>query len=138
MAEFRHRFVVRAPLDRVRAFHEAPGALRRLTPAPLRVLEDPPVAEGARVRFVLYTPLRTPWRGHYENVTAHGFDDVMDEGPFRAWRHEHRYHETAPGRAEVHDHVIAKLDKPASRVMWASLRPGFAYRAWATRRACER
>jgi ligand-binding SRPBCC domain-containing protein len=133
---FEHAFTVRAPVERVRAFHERPDAVKTLTPGPGRLTRSPPVAEGAVVRFTLFAPWPVRCVGRYENVTAHGFDDVMLEGPFRAWRHQHRYHERAPGVTEVRDRIEAELARLLRACFGA--RPGFAYRAWATRRACER
>ena len=135
---FERRFIVRAPLARVRAFHELPDALTRLTPAPVRVRQAAAVAEGALARFTLYAPWPVRWVARHENVDEGGFDDVMLEGPFARWRHEHRYRAVDHGRTEVHDRVVAELRGPASRAIWAGMAPAFAYRAWATRRWCER
>ena len=135
---FERRFTVHAPIERVRAFHARAGALRQLTPAPIRIDTDPSLVEGAAVRFTLYVPWPVPWLGRYENVRDDGFDDVMEEGPFARWRHEHRYRSLGPDQTEVLDRVTAAFREPASRMIWAGMTPAFAYRAWATRRACER
>lgn len=135
---FSRRFTVRAPLAVVRAFHARPEALRRLIPAPMRIEVSPPLVEGATVRFTLYAPWPVRWVGRYENVGADGFDDVMETGPFVSWRHEHRYRALDDSHTEVHDRITAEPRAAASRIIWAGMTPAFAYRAWVTRRACER
>lgn len=136
---FARSFVVRAPIEAVRAFHQAPEAVLRLTPVPLRIVgEPPPVAEGARIRFVLgLRPVRVFWCARYEEVRDDGFVDVMEEGPFAAWRHEHRWRSLPGGETEVTDSIEATPGGAVSRLILAGLRPTFAYRALVTRRACE-
>lgn len=135
---FERRFVVDAPLERVRAFHADPRALRRLTPAPVEAPEGmPPIAEGAAFRFRLWIPFPVEWRGRYLDVREDGFVDVMEEGPFAAWRHERRWRALESGRTEIMDAIEARHGSFASRVLWASLRPTFAYRAWRTRAATK-
>jgi len=137
---FQRSFIVRASISAVRAFHEAPEAITRLTPMPLRIFgAAPPVADGERIRFRLWVgaiPVR--WTARYEAVSEDGFVDVMEEGPFASWRHEHRWRALPDGSTEVVDTIDATPRALASRLIWVGMKPAFAYRAWATRRALER
>lgn len=140
---FERRFLVDAPIEAVAAFHADPRALARLTPAPLRLLDPPgPLREGALMRFRLWLgPLPLRWDARVREAGPDGFVDVMERGPFLAWRHEHRYRAT-PAGTEVRDVVEAKM-RPGwrglpGRLLWAGMRMGFAYRAWRTRRALRR
>jgi ligand-binding SRPBCC domain-containing protein len=136
---FERRFVVRAPLDAVRAFHEDPRALRRLTPLAMSDL-DPlaPPREGGRVRFRMWLgPVPVAWAARFEAVRDDGFADVQEAGPFRAWRHERRWRALPDGATEVADRIEADPGGALSRILWAGLPAAFAYRAWRTRRALE-
>lgn len=142
---FERRFVLRAPVREVARFHEDPGALRRLTPVPVALLDPPtPLREGMLVRFRLWLgPVPVRWEARVREVSEDGFVDVMERGPFLAWRHEHRYrHDETGGGTEVRDVVEAELAPGlrglAGRILWAGVRAGFAYRAWRTRRALRR
>lgn len=135
---FERSFLVHAPVEAVAAFHGRPDALAMLTPAPLQVLgEAAPMREGATMRFRLWVgPFPVAWRARYEHVRDDGFDDVMVEGPFRAWRHSHRWR-AVDGGTLVTDTIVAELGGAASRLVWAGMAPAFAYRAWRTRRALQ-
>lgn len=133
---FERRFVVRASVERVRAFHERPDALRRLMPAPVTGAM-PRVEEGARFRFRVWIPFPVAWEGCYQDVREDGFVDVQVRGPFRAWRHEHRWHALPDGSTEVADAIEAEPRTLAARLILLGLRPAFAYRAWRTRAATK-
>lgn len=74
--------------------------------------------------------------------SAAGFLDRQIEGPFRSWRHQHRFTADGPGATWVHDSIEAHLRShplwwAVGLVMWWGLRPMFAYRAFRTRRLLE-
>lgn len=137
---FERRFVVGATPEAVRAFHEDPQALRRLTPLAMSWL-DPPASprEGGRVRFRMWVgPVPVTWTARYGDVREDGFADVQEEGPFRAWRHDRRWRALPGGGTEVVDRIEAEPGGALSRVLWAGLPAAFAYRAWRTRRDVDR
>ena len=82
-------------------YHAAAGAFARLTPpfdpatvvVPLAALQN---GERAEIDVGL-GPLTTRWIARHQDVDdgssggAAGFVDVMERGPFRAWRHEHLF-----------------------------------------------
>jgi len=136
---------VNATLEQVAAFHRDPIALACLTPPPLSIrwLHREPVAEGARVRFVLqWGPIAIPWEAEHREVSITGFVDEQVKGPFRRWIHHHRFREIAPGVTEIVDEIEAALPRhplraPVALAIWLGLPFLFAYRARATRRALQ-
>ena len=102
--------VVPATLDETFAFFADAGNLERLTPPWLnfRILTPRPITmrEGAEIRYriVLYgIPLA--WTSRID-VWEPGvrFVDSQIRGPYRVWRHEHRF-EAVAGGTRVIDHV---------------------------------
>lgn len=80
--------------DELFAYHARPGALTRLTPPFERVRgveEVTRLEDGAVARLeVGMGPVWAQWAAAHEAVVpGRGFVDVMRDGPFRAWRHEH-------------------------------------------------
>lgn len=147
MAEFRHRFVVNAPLGDVLAFHQDTRALKRLTPPPIfaQIHHYEPLAEGSRASFTLwFGPFPVRWQAIHSDVGPNGFTDTQVSGPLRAWRHSHRFTPLGPERTLVEDHIVydhhAGWRSLASRLLFA--RPGlyllFTGRKWLTRRGVAR
>jgi ligand-binding SRPBCC domain-containing protein len=145
---FRHRFIVRAPVADVAAFHEGPDALRTLQPpfSCTRFERVDPLAEGSVTEFTMGPPpFRVRWRAvHRDVVPGRAFSDVQEAGPMRRWVHRHNYRETADGATEVIDRIWYRhpggLRGIATRLLInpLTLRLLFAYRAFATRRAVAR
>lgn len=102
--------IVPAPLERTFAFFAEAANLERLTPAWLhfRIRTPQPIVmrEGLEIeyRIVLYgVPI--PWRSRID-VWEPGvrFVDRQTAGPYRWWRHEHRF-ERLGSRTRMIDHV---------------------------------
>ena len=85
--------------DELRRWHRSPGALRRLMPPWMKadVIErsgtvDP--GDWVRIHATLAGPVGFDWTLVHEALPdgdALGFADEQLSGPFRSWRHEHRY-----------------------------------------------
>jgi ligand-binding SRPBCC domain-containing protein len=108
--ELHRELRVPAPLEEVFAFFAEPRNLAELTPPRMgfTVLEPvPPMRAGAildyRVR-VWGVPLA--WRSE---ITAYEppsyFVDEQRRGPYRLWRHEHRF-TAVPGGTQVSDRIV--------------------------------
>jgi uncharacterized protein len=87
--------IVPASAEAVFAWHEAPGALERLTPpwGGVTVLSrDGGIRNGARVSLrVRLGPLPLRWDfEHVDYQPGRSFTDRQVRGPFRSWRHVHR------------------------------------------------
>jgi uncharacterized protein len=107
---FRYRIELDHPVETVFRWHTRPGAFERLTPPweSVRVLErDGGLQPGARVLLGLRKgPTELKWEvEHTEFEENHLFVDEQVRGPFRSWRHEHRFERLESGRTAVKDVV---------------------------------
>ena len=139
---FQRSFEVAASLDIVSDFHHHAEGLEAITPpfVPMKMDEVPPVLkDGSEMRFTLwFGPLPVRWHARLEDVRKEGFVDLQVSGPFRSWRHEHRFETIDATHTRVVDTIEASLRKhPLWAVvglkMWLGLPALFAYRRWKTR-----
>jgi ligand-binding SRPBCC domain-containing protein len=71
------------------------------------------------------------------------FEDTQLEGPFRAWRHRHEFHDLGQGRTRLVDRILFSLpggplaDLLAGWLAKNQLARMFRYRHEVTRRCCE-
>jgi uncharacterized protein (TIGR01777 family) len=103
-----------APAAAVLAWHAHPGAFERLTPPwmDVRVLtETGGIAPGASKRLrVGAGPLGFTWDlAHEAGTDGAGFVDVQVAGPFRAWRHEHRFLPDGAESSVLEDRIAYQL-----------------------------
>jgi ligand-binding SRPBCC domain-containing protein len=99
-----------APISEVFAFFSDPANLGRITPPGLRFRirgeRSSPLAAGSRIEYRIRwigIPIRwvtriTEWQPPRE------FEDVQEIGPYRRWRHRHRFAEDAAG-VEMQDRI---------------------------------
>jgi ligand-binding SRPBCC domain-containing protein len=99
-----------APIDAVFSFFSDAHNLERITPPFLQFNVDTPdpivIAVGTRIRYRLrLRGIPISWESE---ITAwdppHRFIDEQIRGPYRVWRHEHRFAEQDTG-TQVSDHV---------------------------------
>jgi ligand-binding SRPBCC domain-containing protein len=98
------------PLHDVFEFFSRPENLGRITPPWMHfeLLTAPPVKmqQGAVIGYrirVRGVPMR--WRTEIESwEPPHAFVDIQAKGPYRYWRHQHRFFE-APGGTSIVDDV---------------------------------
>jgi ligand-binding SRPBCC domain-containing protein len=141
---FQKQSVMATTMERMTGFHDAAGAINRLTPPPIfvQVLEDnrKSLTEG-ELRFRLwfgFIPIH--WNARHEpGPTPTSFIDRMIEGPMASWEHQHIFRQV-PGGVELTDRITLS-HKPGirglvTRLMFdgLALRVLFAYRHWRTRR----
>ena len=139
---------IAAPPAAVFAFHDSPGALRRLTPPWERaevVTGGDSIRAGSRVVLqVRLGPFPLRWVAvHTEYQPPHLFADVQESGPFARWHHRHRFLDDGRGGTLLRDEV--DFDLPLGRL--GRVLPGrfvrrrldkmFAYRHDVTRRLVE-
>jgi hypothetical protein len=125
--------------EQAMAWHERPGAFERLTPPweSVRVVERRGgIRTGDRITLEI-RPMIFPLRWELEHVDyqpGRMFCDQQVRGPFRRWRHEHRFEDLPGGRSRLTDHV--EYDPPlglGGGWMASQLRGLFAYRHRITR-----
>ena len=89
------------------AWHAAPGALARLIPpaSGVRIVRAAELRDGSEVELsVPVGPLRRRWIARHSAVhDPDGFVDEQIDGPFAAWRHEHRFQRSEGGARLVDD-----------------------------------
>lgn len=139
---------IRAPAERVFAFHELPDALQRLTPEWMHMRIIQPAASldvgqlaiiEARVLPGLTLRLDSE---HTAYDPPRSFEDTLRRGPFRRWVHRHSVI-PAEGGAILRDEVDYALpfflgDGITARLfVQRRLRAPFAYRHAVTREWCE-
>lgn len=140
---FRHRFQVRAPLEKVAAFHSQSSGMAAITPPPLTVQlhhAPPLLKEGDTMDFSLKLgPFPIRWLAQIEGVTSAGFTDRQLRGPFAEWVHQHKFSAVDDNTTDVIDEITLRLSRdPIRFLLGLGMRLGlpflFAFRAWKTRR----
>lgn len=113
---FERRSRIEAPASEVFAWHLRAGAFERLVPPgdTTRVAERSGRIEDDTMRVVLDVPVLGPirqrWSIRHEGFIEHRrFVDVMERGPFKAWRHEHLVEPDGFDACELVDHVEYRL-----------------------------
>jgi ligand-binding SRPBCC domain-containing protein len=146
MNKFTSKFIVKASLKKVSAFHSSTSALKKLTPPPMiiQLHTFEPLANGSIAKFTLwFGPMPLHWLAKHENVTENGFIDVQIEGPMAFWRHEHTFEVIDENQTRVIDSVQYQYPKGLQgwliRLLFSriGLRFLFYYRAFATKMATQ-
>ncbi len=134
MAVFSRRVNLPVPAARAFAWHERSGAFARLTPPweKVTVLEaSGGVREGDRVRVRVNAlgpvSFQAVYR-HTEYEEGRLFVDLQEKGPFRHWRHEHRFHVSAPDSCILEDHIEYEPPPLGGAVVRRRLDRMFRYR----------
>jgi ligand-binding SRPBCC domain-containing protein len=141
-ASFEYTSWFDAPVERVFAFHEQPGAFELLTPPWQKVritARSNGLDAGARVEFrLLFGPFSKKWVAlHTAYEKNRLFVDEQVEGPFRSWVHRHEF-VPENGGARLTDSIQFSLPIPGfDWLVKAQLRKMFAYRHAVTKRECE-
>lgn len=144
---------IAAPLEAVWAFHEdVIRSLPALSPpegAVKIVSADLPVHVGSRI--VISARILLGFRGQWvAKIVRHeppcdgkaGFVDEQESGPFKAWRHEHRFIEVDSRTTKLVDEVMYRA--PLGPLGWVAdklflrrkVEAMFAYRHRMTRQHC--
>ena len=106
---YRHRSVMPTTVEAMTRFHDAPNALRVLTPPPLivQMVRDgrESLTQGEVVFRLWFGPLPVLWRARHEpGSIPTSFVDRMLDGQMASWRHEHRFR-AVDGGTELTDEI---------------------------------
>ncbi len=135
-----------APISEVFAFFSQPANLGRLTPPWLnfRIHGNSPqaLAPGARIEYrIRWLALTLRWVTRISRWSPPvEFQDVQEKGPYRTWRHTHRFDPATGGGVVIRDRVeyelpLGILGRLAHRlVVRRQLEAVFDYRAAAVTR----
>ena len=148
MPKFSASVWIDAGLERVWRFHEREDALELLSPPwanPQITARKGKLATGSRVEMLVpFGPLRLRWLAlHVDCQELHHFTDDQISGPFRYWRHEHRFQAEANG-TRLTDSVEFRLpfsplsDWALGWIVKLQLRAMFRHRHQVTKIECER
>lgn len=147
MKHFDHSFVVEAPIEVVREFHQDTSALKALTPPPMiaRMHRIDQLAEDSISEFTLWLgPIPIHWCAIHRDVSLDQFTDVQVDGPAKSWAHTHRFIDLGDRRTRVDDHIEYELHPGLkgflSQLLFCKigLVALFTWRKLATRRVCRR
>jgi ligand-binding SRPBCC domain-containing protein len=145
--QFRQRFLIHAPVEKVSEFHRSSTSLEAITPpfffmgklrAPARLVD------GSQLSFRLWLgPLPIQWIARIEKVSPSEFSDVQLSGPFEHWVHNHHFEANSPATCFVTDQVEYRLRRhpfwlPVGLLMSLGLPLLFSYRRWKTKSMLER
>lgn len=112
VAQFVRSCRVAAPRAALFAWHARPLVFTRLTPPWERVrvvVDQGGIEDGAR-KVLRIGPLGLEWVARHEGFVAGcEFVDVQEKGPFRAWRHAHRFRDDGPNAAVLEDAIEYEL-----------------------------
>ena len=127
---------VSLPVSAQQAFdwHERPGAFTRLTP-PWENVElvehQGGIRDGARVVIKVKPLGPIGFNAEYQHVdyqSGKQFVDIQKQGPFRNWRHEHRFHADGDDQCILEDHIEFQGPPFTERMVLAKLNRMFQYR----------
>jgi ligand-binding SRPBCC domain-containing protein len=158
MPTYQREVRVRAPLDEVWAFHSRIEGLEALTPDWMHLCvedvrrpdddTDSGVLDtGTEIRLSM-RPFgvgpRQSWTSRIVRREAGDgsaiFEDVMEDGPFRQWRHRHQFYAISDGETLVRDRVTYELPVVGSLLGplgWLGFEPMFRSRHSRTKEILE-
>jgi uncharacterized protein YbjT (DUF2867 family)/lipocalin/ligand-binding SRPBCC domain-containing protein len=135
---FSYSSVIDAPAAAVFRWHEEPGALASLVPAPLVRIDQQEggIRNNARVTVSIgLGRARVRWTmRHYGYIHGRRFCDEQVTGPFTVWRHAHLFEAIGPSQTLYEDHLEFAVTRRRwlNRLTTALLRPllriAFAHR----------
>jgi ligand-binding SRPBCC domain-containing protein len=143
---FQNHFKVAAPIEEVNAFHRSSSSLKAITPPVFfmsNIQAPDHLADGIEMAFTLWLgPLPVRWNARVENFSPTGFDDIQTGGPFKTWKHAHRFEALDENNTRVLDQVEYSLRRhwfwgPIGLMMALGLPVLFWYRARRTRSIVE-
>jgi ligand-binding SRPBCC domain-containing protein len=147
--QFVRRTRIAAPVERVFAWHEAPGALERLTPPgePVRMVrESGGIKDGGQVELAIGRwPFSIRWISeHSAYIENRQFRDIQVRGPFARWEHTHLFEPDGSGACYLEDRIEYALPFGFAgrwlmgRIIEGKLERLFHYRHQITRESNER
>jgi ligand-binding SRPBCC domain-containing protein len=110
--------LLHVPKEKAFSFFQDPANLFAITPDWLdfrRVVvgREAEVTEGAEYDYTIqWLGIRLPWRSRIKDyMPPDRFTDIQVRGPYRYWKHEHRF-EDVPEGTRVKDEVTYRLPVP--------------------------
>jgi ligand-binding SRPBCC domain-containing protein len=147
--QFVWRTRIAAPVERVFGWHEAPGALARLTPPGEHVRmvrESGGIRDGGVVELAIgRRPFSIRWISEHSGyIRNRQFRDIQVRGPFARWEHTHLFEPDGADACYLEDRIEYALPLGFAgrwllgRIVERKLDRLFQYRHQVTREANER
>jgi ligand-binding SRPBCC domain-containing protein len=147
---FSQSFIVNSPLERVWHFYTDVSHLETITPKEIELkiisTTNQNIVQGQEIwvsgKIFEKIRRRMKWHSKITFLKAHEYIDEMLSGPFKKWRHLHRFHSIDGKQTEVIDEVDFELPygifgKLFKGYAYKQLQNTFEYRKIATVKALE-
>lgn len=113
MSRFTNRFIVKAPIEKVWNFYTDIKHLEIITPEKLylKVMHttNDKISTGQECIISAKILTRKRWRSKVVACTPYEYTDEMLEGPFKKWKHVHKFNEISRNETEIIDEIDFEL-----------------------------
>ena len=117
MRTFKHLFVVNNNIDRVWEFYTDIKHLKMITPSEMNLkiinatTTGQKLTQGSEIWIVgkIIFLRKSTWHSRITSLKPYEYVDEMLKGPFKKWRHLHRFHNISQKQTEVIDIVDFEL-----------------------------
>ena len=150
MRTFRKSFIVKSPVERVWHFYTDIKHLEIITPKEIELkiisTTNQHIVQGQEIwvsgKIFEKIKRRMTWHSKITSLKAHEYADEMLSGPFKKWRHLHKFHNIDGKQTEVIDEIEFELPygilgKLFEGYAYKQLQNTFEYRKIATVKALE-
>ncbi|HKG87799.1 MAG TPA: SRPBCC family protein [Nitrososphaeraceae archaeon] len=150
MRTFRQSFIIECPIERVWHFYTDVKHLETITPKriELKIIRttNQNIVQGQEIwvsgKIFKKMGRRMKWHSKVTFLKSHEYIDEMLSGPFKKWRHLHRFHNIEGKQTEIVNEVefelpYSILGKLFEGYAYKQLQNVFEYRKIATIKALE-
>lgn len=113
MSRFTNRFIVSAPIEKVWNFYTDIKHLEIITPQKLnlKVIDttNGKISTGQECTISAKILTRKRWRSKIVACSPYEYTDEMLEGPFKKWKHVHKFNEISSNETEIIDEIDFEL-----------------------------
>lgn len=113
MSRFTNRFIVSAPIEKVWNFYTDIKHLEIITPQKLnlKVIDttNDKISTEQECTISAKILTRKRWRSKIVACSPYEYTDEMLEGPFKKWKHVHKFNEISRNETEIIDEIDFEL-----------------------------
>jgi ligand-binding SRPBCC domain-containing protein len=114
---FRQSFIIESPIERVWHFYTDVKHLETITPKEIELkiirTTNQNIVQGQEIwvsgKIFKKMGRRMKWHSKITFLKSHEYIDEMLSGPFKKWRHLHRFHNIEGKQTEITDEVEFEL-----------------------------
>jgi ligand-binding SRPBCC domain-containing protein len=150
---FRHAFIVKSPIEKVWHFYTNVKHLEIITPKEMdlkiinttsqNIVQEQEIWVGSKIFETIKIKRTMTWHSKITFLKEYEYIDEMLEGPFKKWKHMHKFHNIIDGKqTEIIDEIEFELPygilgKLFEGYAYKQLQNVFEYRKIATVKALE-